>query len=92
MATRTGAVQATIEAQIYPQASTGFSDSNAYLRELTLKSMLVLAPKLTQKTLNQSLLKHLAKLQVGSADLLLSPQARPTFRSADQRFDIGRGG
>jgi hypothetical protein len=43
--------------------STGFGDSNAYLRELTLKSMLVLAPKLSAKTLNQSLLKFLAKLQ-----------------------------
>ena len=50
---------------MYPHVTTGFSDSNAYLRELTLKSMLVLAPKLTQRTLNQSLLKFLAKLQVG---------------------------
>ncbi len=56
--------QATIESQIYPQVATGFSDANAYLRELTLKSMLILAPKLSQKTVNQSLLKHLAKLQV----------------------------
>lgn len=57
-------MQNTIENQIYPQAATGFGDTNAYLRELTLKSMLILAPKLSQKTLNQSLLKHLAKLQV----------------------------
>ena len=56
-------VQATLEAQVYPHVATGFGDSNAYLRELTLKSMLVLAPKLSQKTLNQSLLKFLAKLQ-----------------------------
>ena len=49
---------------MYPHVATGFTDSNAYLRELTLKSMLVLAPKLSQKTLNQSLLKFLAKLQV----------------------------
>ena len=49
---------------MYPHVATGFGDSNAYLRELTLKSMLVLAPKLSQKTLNQSLLKFLAKLQV----------------------------
>lgn len=53
-----------MEGQIYPQVEKGFSDSNAYLRELTLKSMLVLAPKLTQKTMQQSLLKHLSKLQV----------------------------
>ena len=58
-------MQGAVEDQIYPQIATGFLDSNAYLRELTLKSMLVLAPKLTQRTLNQSLLKSLAKLQVG---------------------------
>ncbi len=42
----------------------GFTDSNAYLRELTLKSMLSLAPLLSQRTISQVLLKHLAKLQV----------------------------
>ncbi len=42
----------------------GFTDSNAYLRELTLKSMLALAPLLSQRTISQVLLKHLAKLQV----------------------------
>ena len=60
-------LQSVVEAQVYPNVATGFSDSNAYLRELTLKSMLVLAPKLSQKTLNQSLLKFLAKLQVSLA-------------------------
>jgi hypothetical protein len=61
-----------VEAQIYPHVATGFTDSNAYLRELTLKSMLVLAPKLSQKTINQSLLKFLAKLQVQAAAVLAS--------------------
>ena len=59
-------MQTVVETQVYPHVATGFSDSNAYLRELTLKSMLVLAPKLSQKTLNQSLLKFLAKLQVST--------------------------
>lgn len=31
--------------QVYPHVATGFSDTSALLRELTLKSMLVLAPK-----------------------------------------------
>lgn len=53
-----------IEEQIYPHLQTGFSDANAYIRELTLKSMLILAPKLTNKTLTQSVLKHLSKLQI----------------------------
>ncbi len=50
--------------QIYNHVAAGFGDANPYLRELTLKSMAVLGPKLSQKTLSQSLLKHLAKLQV----------------------------
>jgi SCY1-like protein 1 len=52
------------EDQIFPEVAKGFTDSNEYLRELTLRSMLTLAPKLTQRTLNNSLLKYLAKLQV----------------------------
>ncbi|GJS76658.1 probable inactive serine/threonine-protein kinase scy1 [Tanacetum coccineum] len=49
---------------VYPHIATGFSDTSAFLRELTLKSMLVLAPKLSQRTLSGSLLKYLSKLQV----------------------------
>jgi hypothetical protein len=44
---------------------SGFSDGNAYIRELTLKAMMPLAPKLSNKTLVGSVLKHLSKLQVG---------------------------
>jgi hypothetical protein len=53
--------------QIYNNVANGFGDANAYLRELTLKSMAVLGPKLSQRTINQSLLKHLAKLQASSS-------------------------
>lgn len=42
----------------------GFSDPSPYIRELTLKAMLTLAPKLQPRTLSQSLLKHLARAQV----------------------------
>ncbi|KAF9591028.1 hypothetical protein IFM89_001238 [Coptis chinensis] len=34
-----------VDEQVYPHVATGFSDTSAFLRELTLKSMLVLAPK-----------------------------------------------
>jgi len=64
-------LQSVVEEQIYPNVTTGFTDSNAYLRELTLKSMLTVAPKLSQKTLSNSLLKFLAKLQVSCTHLLL---------------------
>ncbi|KAG2685077.1 hypothetical protein I3760_10G107700 [Carya illinoinensis] len=53
-----------VEEQVYPHVATGFSDTSAFLRELTLKSMLVLAPKLSQRTISGSLLKYLSKLQV----------------------------
>ncbi|KAH7548233.1 hypothetical protein JRO89_XS14G0086800 [Xanthoceras sorbifolium] len=53
-----------VDEQVYPHIATGFSDTSAFLRELTLKSMLVLAPKLSQRTMSGSLLKYLSKLQV----------------------------
>lgn len=57
-------LQDVIENQIYPPLSSGFSDENAYIRELTLKSILTLAPKMKQSTLTSNLLKHLSRLQV----------------------------
>ncbi|KAF5738406.1 hypothetical protein HS088_TW13G01305 [Tripterygium wilfordii] len=53
-----------VDEQVYSHVATGFSDTSAFLRELTLKSMLVLAPKLSQRTMSGSLLKYLSKLQV----------------------------
>uniref|UniRef100_A0A7N0TIA1 Protein kinase domain-containing protein n=1 Tax=Kalanchoe fedtschenkoi TaxID=63787 RepID=A0A7N0TIA1_KALFE len=53
-----------VDEQVYPHVATGFNDTSAFLRELTLKSMLVLAPKLSQRTISGSLLKYLSKLQV----------------------------
>ncbi|XP_041994818.1 probable inactive serine/threonine-protein kinase scy1 isoform X2 [Salvia splendens] len=53
-----------VDEQVYPHVANGFSDTSAFLRELTLKSMLVLAPKLSQRTVSRSLLKFLSKLQV----------------------------
>ena len=52
-----------VDETVYERAATGFTDEDAFLRELTLKSALVLAPKLSQSK-HQSLLKHLSKLQV----------------------------
>ncbi|KAK7340345.1 hypothetical protein VNO77_21047 [Canavalia gladiata] len=53
-----------VDEQVYPHVATGFADTSAFLRELTLKSMLILAPKLSQRTISGSLLKYLSKLQV----------------------------
>ncbi|WVZ68391.1 hypothetical protein U9M48_017337 [Paspalum notatum var. saurae] len=54
----------TVDEQVFPHVATGFSDTTGSIRELTLKSMLVLAPKLSQRTISGSLLKYLSKLQV----------------------------
>ncbi|KAL3521320.1 hypothetical protein ACH5RR_019469 [Cinchona calisaya] len=53
-----------VDEQVFPHVATGFSDTSAFLRELTLKSMLILAPKLSHRTISGSLLKYLSKLQV----------------------------
>ncbi|MCL7041239.1 hypothetical protein MKW94_026613, partial [Papaver nudicaule] len=53
-----------VDEQVYPHVATGFSDTSADLRQLTLTSMLILAPKLSQRTIAGSLLKNLSKLQV----------------------------
>ncbi|KAI4302035.1 hypothetical protein L6164_035255 [Bauhinia variegata] len=53
-----------VDEQVYPHVASGFSDTNAFLREMTLKSMLILAPKLSQRSISGSLLKYLSKLQV----------------------------
>ncbi|XP_059300939.1 uncharacterized protein LOC132053101 isoform X2 [Lycium ferocissimum] len=53
-----------VDEQVYAHVATGFSDTSAFLRELTLRSMLVLAPKLSHRTISGSLLKYLSKLQV----------------------------
>ena len=49
---------------VYEHLAAGFADGSAYLRELTLKSLLLVAPKMSQRTLNSNVLKHLAKLQM----------------------------
>ncbi|KQK11900.2 hypothetical protein BRADI_1g00390v3, partial [Brachypodium distachyon] len=54
----------TVDEQVYPHVATGFSDTTVSIRKLTLKSMLVLEPKLSQSTISRSLLKYLSKLLV----------------------------
>lgn len=70
--------QDVIESQIYPPLSAGFSDENAYIRELTLKSILTLAPKMKQATLTSNLLKHLSRLQVGPAGFRKAGHKQPS--------------
>ena len=52
-----------VEDAVYEKVFTGFTDEDAFLRELTLKATLQFAPKLSQRA-HQQLLKHLSKLQI----------------------------
>ncbi|KAJ3027145.1 UNVERIFIED_CONTAM: hypothetical protein HDU68_004335 [Siphonaria sp. JEL0065] len=49
--------------KIFPNLSTGFSDTNAVVRECTLRSVLLIVPKLNERIINNDLLRFLAKLQ-----------------------------
>lgn len=51
-----------VNESIFPHVQTGFTDSNAILRELTVKSLLHLAPKLNSTNMDQAL-RMLAKMQ-----------------------------
>ncbi|CAG8444939.1 2855_t:CDS:10 [Dentiscutata heterogama] len=46
------------------EKATGFTDTAPIIRESTVKSVLLLAPKLTERVINNDLLRHLAKLQM----------------------------
>ena len=55
--------QSIVSDKIFPNLSSGFGDTNAIVREITLKSILVIIPKLSEKIINNDLLRYLAKLQ-----------------------------
>ncbi|XP_059574406.1 N-terminal kinase-like protein isoform X4 [Alligator mississippiensis] len=52
-----------VNTQIFPHVMHGFLDTNPAIREQTVKSMLLLAPKLSESNLNVELMKHFARLQ-----------------------------
>ncbi|KAF8637981.1 hypothetical protein AX16_010613 [Volvariella volvacea WC 439] len=55
--------QKTVSDKIFPNLQTGFSDTVAVIREATVKSIGLLAPKFNPRILNNELLRHLAKMQ-----------------------------
>lgn len=50
--------------KVWPNLLTGFTDTVPIIREATVKSVLLLAPKLSERILNNDLLRHLAKTQM----------------------------
>ncbi|TEB37493.1 hypothetical protein FA13DRAFT_1786619 [Coprinellus micaceus] len=59
----------TVSDKIFPSLQTGFSDTVAVIREATVRSMGHFAPKLTDRLLNNDLLRLLAKMQMDSEPL-----------------------
>ncbi|KAJ7287403.1 armadillo-type protein [Mycena rebaudengoi] len=53
----------TVDSKIFPHLQTGFSDTVAVIREATVKSIILLSPFLSDRTLNNDLLRFLAKMQ-----------------------------
>ncbi|KIO18829.1 hypothetical protein M407DRAFT_31509 [Tulasnella calospora MUT 4182] len=49
--------------KLWPSLQTGFGDTVAAIREATVRSILLIAPKLSDRVLNNDLLRHLAKTQ-----------------------------
>ncbi|KAJ2931247.1 hypothetical protein H1R20_g5851, partial [Candolleomyces eurysporus] len=54
----------TVSDKIFPHLQTGFSDTVAVIREATVRSMTHFAPKLTDRLMNNDLLRLLAKMQM----------------------------
>ncbi|KIK09338.1 hypothetical protein K443DRAFT_83149 [Laccaria amethystina LaAM-08-1] len=59
-----------VSEKIFPNLQTGFSDTVAVIREATIKSVILLAPKLSDRLLNNDLLRLLAKLQMDPEPLI----------------------
>ncbi|CAO3615918.1 unnamed protein product [Cunninghamella echinulata] len=53
-----------IVSQVFPNVATGFTDTVPIIREQTVKSILLLVPKLNDRVINYDLLKYMAKLQM----------------------------
>ncbi|KAH9940496.1 uncharacterized protein BXZ73DRAFT_42907 [Epithele typhae] len=53
----------SVSDKIWPNLQTGFSDTVAVIREATIKSIILLSDKLTDRIMNNDLLRHLARMQ-----------------------------
>lgn len=53
----------TVVDKIWPNLQTGFTDTVAVIREATVRAIILLSPKLSDRILNNDLLRHLARLQ-----------------------------
>lgn len=55
---------ALLNDKIFANLAAGFSDISPKLRELTIRSIVVLAPRLNSNIINTEVLRHFARLQL----------------------------
>ena len=60
---------ALVEKDIFPSLSTGFTDTVPALRELTVKSLVHLVPKLSERIINSQVLRPPARLHIERCSL-----------------------
>ncbi|KIY53084.1 ARM repeat-containing protein [Fistulina hepatica ATCC 64428] len=81
----------TVDSKIFPHLKTGFEDTVAIIREATVKSILMLGPKLSDRTLNNELLRYLAKMQtdpessIRTNTCILIGRLAPTLKHTTKR-------
>ncbi|KAB5588327.1 N-terminal kinase-like protein [Ceratobasidium theobromae] len=56
----------TVVNKVWPHLQTGFGDTVAVIREATVRSIILISGKLSERILNNDLLRHLAKAQLDS--------------------------
>ncbi|MBW0481756.1 hypothetical protein O181_021471 [Austropuccinia psidii MF-1] len=56
--------KSTVVDKIWPNVLTGFTDTVPVIREATVRSVLLFVPKLSERILNNDLLRYLAKTQM----------------------------
>ncbi|KAG8683378.1 hypothetical protein FRC11_013644, partial [Ceratobasidium sp. 423] len=56
----------TVVNKVWPHLQTGFGDTVAVIREATVRSIILISSKLSDRILNNDLLRHLAKAQLDS--------------------------
>lgn len=59
-----------VQDKVYPQLTSGFADTDLTMRTETLNSVALVIGKITDRQLNNDLLRHLAKLQVDPNPIL----------------------
>lgn len=90
-----------IQDKVYPQLTSGFADTDLTMRTETLNSIAMVIGKITDRQLNNDLLRHLAKLQIDPNPILrisvidtlvsISSQMHQTTRAGILITAFGKG-